>query len=108
MSYPLAGASQSTSAATPRSKRPPTASRAGENHRIRARICASEEAARQSAVDRDDRPRDVVRRIGGEEAGDLRDLARLAEAAERDRLDVFGARLALERLGEPGGLDPAW
>jgi hypothetical protein len=38
MSYPFAGASQSTNAAAPNRKSPTAARRAGENHRIYPRI----------------------------------------------------------------------
>src|SRR5690606_21507324 len=41
---------------------------------------------RPAAVDVDGRTGDVAARIGGEEAGDVRKLLRLAEAAERDPL----------------------
>src|SRR4051812_43471729 len=99
MSVPLAGKSQSTNAAAPSRKSPPAASRDGVNHRITPRICASEQAARQTAVDRDQRPGDVRGGVGGQEADDVRDLARVPEAPQRDRLEVLGAGLALERFG---------
>src|SRR5215211_5262914 len=107
MSYPRAGASQSTSVASKRSRRPVAASRPGVSHRISPRIWGSEEAARQSPIDGDDGAGDVARGIRGEEADDVRHLLRLAKAPQRDRLEVRRARLALVRLGKACRLDPA-
>src|SRR5690349_284645 len=107
MSVPLSGSSQSTNAAAPRRKSPAAASRDGVNHRIGARICASEEAARQSAVDRDQCPGDVRGGVRGEEADDVRHFARLPETAQRDRFEVLGAGLALEGFRKALGLDLA-
>jgi hypothetical protein len=56
---------------------------------------------------RDHRPRDVAGGIRGEEAGDGADFPRLAEAAQRDHLEVLRPRLARVGLGEALGLDAA-
>ena len=45
--------------------------------------------------------------VGGEEADDVADLARLAEPAQRDRLEVGRRRAVRVDLAQPLGVDPA-
>ena len=66
-----------------------------------------EEPAREAAVDGDHGSGDVRRLVRGEEADDFADLARPAEAPERNRLEVVGAGAIDVDLGEARCVDPA-
>src|SRR5689334_20769735 len=85
----------------------------GTRRRIATRIetsrtpVALEQTAGEAAVDRDDGARDVARGVGGEEAGDRRDLRGLAEAAEGDLLEVVLAGAVRVEVGEPRRVDLA-
>ena len=52
----------------------------------------------QSAVDRDDRPGDVARRVGGQEAHDARDLLRWLP---KDSADTYAGQLEGKTWGNP-------
>jgi hypothetical protein len=77
------------------------ASRSGDSQR------ASEQPARQAAVDDDGRARDVAGPVGREEAGDVAELLRRAPAPERNRLQVALRSGRRDRAARGGRVDAA-
>src|SRR5215510_10258620 len=66
---------------------------------------ASEQPARQAAVDDDGRARDVAGTVGREEAHDVTELLWRAPATQWNRLQVLFARALGIELGQPGRVD---
>ena len=74
---------------------------------LHGRVTLSEEPADEAAVDGDHGSRDVRRPLRAEEGNDVSDLARRAQPAERDRLEVGLARPVGIDLANALRVDPA-
>src|SRR5262245_19259149 len=99
--YSLEGVSQRTRKTAASRATPAPTSRPGEAMRR-----TSEDAADQAAVHGYRRPADVRAAVGGEEADDVGDLARRAEAAQGDLGEVGLGRPGRIDLAQPLGVDP--
>lgn len=60
------------------------------------------------AIDVDDRPSDVGGEIGGKKQIRIGDIARLAEAVERDAFQYLGSHFRCELAAGNIGLDQPW